>query len=140
MENILQKHIGKLIVLGALMIMLATYLVMNKPVALGSALVGNDYQATTTRAVTGVALPSYFVLKSAGGSLGSIIITGANTGVINIYDSTTTGMHSLYATTSVAMIPASAAAGTYTFDVDIQRGIVFELGTGLMPTTTITYR
>lgn len=107
---------------------------------------GSDYQSTTTvQARTGVAIASPTVVGNTGlggGTFGSVIITGANTGIINIYDATTTvnGGITQYATTTLATIPASTVAGTYTFDIHYRYGILIELQSGLMPTTTITYR
>lgn len=100
---------------------------------------GSEMQSTTTRDFAGTALTTR-VLKTEPGALGSITITGANTGIIRIFDATTTGEHSLHATTTLAEIPASAAAGTYVFDVIATRGIVFEVVSGLAPTSTISYR
>lgn len=107
----------------------------------------SDYTSTTTRqAVTGAVLTNYTVLganaATVGSSvaLGSVVITGANTGIINIYDATTTGPHSDSATTTLASFPASTVAGTYIFDVTATKGILIELSAGLMPTSTITWR
>lgn len=101
---------------------------------------GNEYRATTTRTFTGGTLASYKVLSDQPGALGSIVITGANTGIIRFYDATTTGAHSDHATTTIAEIPASTVAGDYIFDAVTTRGLVYELVSGLTPTTTITWR
>lgn len=108
-------------------------------VSFGSVNRGNEYTSTTTRNFSGTALTTR-VLTTDPGALGSITITGANTGIIRIYDATTTGAHSDHATTTLAEIPASAAAGTYVFDVISTRGLVFEVVSGLAPTSTISYR
>lgn len=118
-----------------------TFYVKNTSQVQGSVAIANDYIATSTRqAVTGQVMQSYIVLDSTNGALGSVIVTGANTGVINFYDGTTTSAHSDYATTTLFVIPASLVAGTYTVDARFTRGLIFELVSGLMPTTTITYR
>jgi len=98
------------------------------------------YESTTTRAAfNGTALGSPLILVPSYGTLGSVIITGAGTGIINIYDATSTAAHSDYATTTLASFPASTAAGTYVFDTRFQRGLVVEL-IGTVGTTTITWK
>jgi hypothetical protein len=109
---------------------------------------GSDYNATSTgssvlfgaQATTGGK-----IIKSRGGTLGSIVITGANTGVINFYDATTTNILNRTGNTStssilIASFPASTAAGTYTLDVTFNTSLLMELYSGTVPTTTITYR
>lgn len=106
----------------------------------GSVNRGNEYHSTTTRAYPATSLTDPTVLCSTPGALGSVVVTGANTSIINFYDATTTGPHSDHATTTVATLPASLAAGTYTFDVLVTRGLVFDQDGGTLATTTITYR
>ncbi len=98
-----------------------------------------EYQGTTTRAFNGTAMANLQLIQSGPGTLGSVVITGAGTGVINFYDATSTGPHSDYATTTIATFPASTAAGTYTFDVLFTRGLVYEI-VGTAATSTVTYR
>lgn len=101
---------------------------------------GNDYHSTTTVvAITGGALPRYSLLQLGPGTFGSLVITGANTGIINVYDGTTTSNHSDSATTTIATFPASAGTGTYTFDAQYYKGLIVEI-IGVAPTSTITYR
>lgn len=106
----------------------------------GSVTQGNEYISTSTRsAVLGVAMTSPFVLKTGSGALGSVIITGAGAGQLNLYDGTSTAAHADYATTTLVTFPLSAAAGTYTFDVVFNRGLVYEV-VGTAPTSTISWR
>lgn len=100
------------------------------------------YESTTTRsAVLGVPLTSPTTLSLGFGTLGSVIITGANTGITYIYDATSTNAHSDYVgTTTLAIIPASMAAGTYVFDVKYTRGLVIETIGGLVASSTITWK
>jgi len=107
--------------------------------ALGSTVIGNEYKATTTRTYNGTAIPGLYVLNSNPGTLGSIVITGAAAGVIHLYDGTSTVTNLGWPTTTLATIPASAAAGTYTFDVSYYKGLIVEV-IGTTPTSTITYR
>ena len=106
----------------------------------------SDYQATSTAAsnVYG-AFTTGQTLKRGPGSFGSVIITGANTGVLNFYDATTTDVNKRTGQTAtstilVASIPASMAVGTYTFDAALKYGLLLELVSGSMPTSTITTR
>lgn len=108
---------------------------------------GSEYQATTTAAnsVYGARTVGGLI-KTGRGMLGSVVITGANTGIINVYDATTTDVNlrtGNLATTSIhiASLPASLVAGTYVFDTAFSHGLYFDLvAGGSMPTSTVTYR
>lgn len=109
--------------------------------AFGSTPRGGEYQGTTT---TAGSFGPLVRVQAEPGALGSVVITGAAAGVINIYDATTTNVNlrtAQAATTTLllATFPASAAAGTYTFDRSFYNGLYVET-IGTMPTTTITYR
>jgi len=115
-------------------------------IAQGATIQGNDYQATTTAAssVYGSFTASRLI-KTGYGSLGTVIITGANTGIMNFYDATTTDITKRTNNTSsssilLASIPASAAAGDYVFDIALSYGLYVDLVSGNMPTTTIAFR
>ena len=99
------------------------------------------YYSTTTREVTGAILTNLSRIKNGSGVFGSIVVTGANTGMINIYDATTTNknLRTKTATTTLVSIPASMAAGTYTFDIIFNNGLIYEYS-GLAPTSTITWK
>lgn len=109
-------------------------------VVYGSVSQGSEYQGTTTTAVSflsDIALP-------ANQALGSVVITGTATGVINLYDATTSNINLRTGNTSsssilLATLPASTAAGTYTFDRIVRYGLFVNV-VGVMPTTTITFR
>jgi hypothetical protein len=107
--------------------------------AFGSVTMGNEYHASTTKNFAGATMPNLSVLNTGPGALGSVVITGAGAGTINIYDATSTVTNTGWPTTTIATIPASAAAGTYTFDVIYQKGLLIEI-LGAYPTSTITYR
>lgn len=111
----------------------------------GSVAQGNDYTATSTRTFAGGVLPSITVLKSTGGTLARVTITGANTGIVRFWDATTTNVNLRSPNTAsssilVAEIPASAAAGTYDFDAEFKYGLIYELVGGLTPTSTVMTR
>jgi len=114
--------------------------------SLGSVAVSSEYQATSTAesADRGAFIGSR-VIKTGHGTLGSVMITGAATGIVYLYDATTTdatARASSKATTTmlIAEFPASTAEGTYVFDVSFKDGLYFDLASGVMPTTTVTFR
>ena len=107
----------------------------------------SDYQATSTAASTvyGVNLTTSGTIKSGFGSFGSVIITGANTGIVNFYNATTSDVNKrtgqvATSTILLASFPASTAAGTYVFDTQFTYGLYIDLISGAMPTTTVTFR
>ncbi len=118
--------------LAVIALMCVAVMLSQKPLAVqGSTARGSEYQGTTTVANT-------------GGTLGSVVITGAAAGVINIYDATTSNVNlrtpGLSSTTQLlATIPASTVAGTYTFDRVFFSGLYVSI-VGTTPTTTITFR
>jgi len=112
-------------------------LLVNKQ-SFGSVVQGSDYHSTTTSPTFAVA-PSFKLIKDGSGTLGSLVVTTAGSGSINIYDATTTTNGGIYGTTTLVKLN-TATAGTYTFDVAFYTGLLVETvgaGTG---TTTITYR
>lgn len=123
-------------------------LVLQQPRNAGASIrVGDEYMATSTaaNAVYGAAITGDTLIKTGTGALGSVIITGANTGIINFYNATTSNVlartgNPATSTILIASFPASAAAGTYTFDVTYTTGLLVELESGLMATSTITWR
>lgn len=133
-----------LVALGVGLIVIAfTFAILTRTPdkVLGSTSRGSEYQATTTTA--GSFLPEQ-LLQTGGGTLGSVIITGAAAGVINIYDATTSNVSlrtNQPASSSIllATFPVSAAAGTYTFDRVFFTGLYVSV-VGVMPTTTVTFR
>lgn len=109
-----------------------------------SVLRGGEYHATTTNSFTVGGGPTEKALLTEPGTLGSVVITGANSGTINLYDATTSNINARtgnLATSAilVASFPASAAAGTYTFDGVVVNGLYLSVA-GTAPTSTITYR
>lgn len=113
---------------------------------MGSTIQGNDYQSTSTAAGSAYGtIGADKLVKTGQGSLASVIVTGAAAGPILLLDATTTDINKRTGNTStssilIASIPASLAAGTYTFDVEYTTGLYINLLSGTMPTSTITYR
>lgn len=117
---------------------------LSKGEPVGSVRSSDEYIATTTGDLPTVnGTPEVLSLRSGRGTLGSIVITGANTGEIFIYDATTTDntLRASIATSSIfrGHIPISAVAGTYVFDIFVTTGLSVVIE-GAAPTTTITYR
>lgn len=113
---------------------------------LGSVDRSHEYIATSTAGSSAFgAFTSGRLINTGAGALGSVVITGANTGVINFYDATTTNVNfrtgqAATSTIHIASIPASLAAGTYTFDAAYSDGLYIDIVSGTAPTTTITFR
>ena len=139
---------GKYILAGVAVLLVSAFLYFSKTEQkpIGSIITGQEYQATTTagNAVFG-AQTTGALLKTGFGSLGSVVVTGANTGILNFYDATTTNVNLRMGSTPtstihIASIPESMVAGTYTFDAEFTTGLLMDLYSGSMPTTTVTWR
>ena len=134
----------------ALLLIAVTFamLVLQSPNdALGSIRSGDEYVATSTasNAMYGSTITGDKLIKTGYGSLGSVVITGAGTGIWNIYNATTSNVlnrtgQPATSTILLASFPASVAAGTYVFDVTYTTGLLVELESGIMATSTITYK
>lgn len=133
---------------GFALIALAIVFVGYNPIepALASVSRGGEYNATSTASsnIYGAFTDSRQIYNGPG-TLGSVVITGAATGIMNFYDATTTDITKRTNNTStssilIASFPASTAAGTYTIDVDFFTALLLDSPTGTMPTTTITWR
>ena len=125
--------------LALLVILLPKLQVAPSGLSLGSVTGGNEYFSSTTRNYAGTAMPNLTVLKPGPGALGSVVITGAAAGQMTFYDASTSVNGVAYPTTTLATFPLSTAAGTYTFDVNFNRGLLVEIITAT-PTSTITFR
>lgn len=140
----MQKTVDVTIVALALATVVAVFAFFHyQSTAYGSIQTGDEYQATTTYAghpdVDGVRL-----IKTGFGSLAQVTITGANTGLISIYNATTSDISQRAAakatsTILIADFPASAPAGTYVFDAVFTDGLLI-VQSGTEATSTITYR
>jgi hypothetical protein len=106
---------------------------------LGSVAVASEYNASSTKDHVGNTIADLDVLVEGQGTLGSVVITGANAGTFVLYDATSTMTNTEWATTTLATFPTNAATGTYTFDVIFQKGLLLDYVTG-MATSTITWR
>ncbi len=111
-----------------------------------STIMGNDYMATSSAAsnIFGATTVGR-IIKTGSGTLSAVVIMGANTGVMNFYNATTTNILARTGNTStssvlIASFPASIAAGTYTLDAEFNAGLLLELWSGNMATSTVVYR
>jgi mannose/fructose/N-acetylgalactosamine-specific phosphotransferase system component IID len=142
MNNLIIRSLGLAVILGSILLT-AFLLVWNTQRAQGSVeFQSSGYYSTSTRSMpTGAALTNLTKLRTGSGILGSVVITGAGAGQITLYDATTTNssLRTKLATTTIVNIPASTAAGTYTFDVVFNDGLIFEYS-GTAPTSTITWK
>jgi len=106
----------------------------------GSVSVSNEYYATSTP--QGGPGWNTQKIKVGAGTFGSFVITKAGDSEIWFLDATNTPLKiDNFATTTslLAHFPASAAAGTYTFDVNFSKGLVIYVPTGNTGTSTITW-
>ena len=123
-------------------ILVALILYPGSPIQnLGSVGLGGEYFSTTTGGNM-FNTPSRLLINGPG-ALGSVVITGANTGIVHFYDATTTNYAlrtGQRATTSIYIgsLPTNLAAGTYTFDVNVVNGLYMDW-TGNLPTSTVTW-
>ncbi len=126
----------------ALLAMISAFLMFGQanPV-LSSVETGQEYNATTTFAASA---PAQRLLQTGYGALGSVVITGDNTGTITFYNATTSNVSARtgnVATSSIliADFPASSPEGTYTFDVTYTTGLLM-ITSGAPATSTVTWR
>lgn len=143
-----QKSLAVSVGLFVIAVLLVEIVLTSRPLVVeGSTLQGQEYMATTTAAnsVYGATVTGSTLIRTGSGSINSVIITGANTGIVNIYDATTSSIllratRMSTSTILIATLPASIVAGTYTFDATYSNGLYVDLIGGNMPTSTITYR
>lgn len=101
--------------------------------ALGSVVQGSEYHSTSTLASTAAGL---YRLNATGtpAVLGSVIITSSSGSIFTILDGDNT------VTTTVAIFKASAAEGTYTFDVATYKGLTIQVPASFTGHFVTTYR
>lgn len=138
MNTLRNKVIAGLVVCSLLAVAAVFSLIPKEEVALSSVVVGNDYQSqqlTTSNAST-----TPLVLKTGGGSFGSVVITvPASAGNMKFYDSASTTA----TTSSELMLGFTAAADvatTYTFDTEFSSGLQVDVPVGFDGQYTVTWR
>lgn len=135
----MNKILSTFIVIGLLVVGFGVYSPRQTGKSLGSVVQSGEYQATTTYSKLGVPLfgTNQTIISNNSGVLGSVVITGAVAGPMRFMNATSTTDVS---STTIAVFPNSTAAGTYTFDLVVTRGLILETTASLLPTTTITWR
>ncbi len=135
----MNKILSTFIVIGLLVVVFGVYSPKPTGNSLGSVVQSGEYQATTTYSKLGVPLfgTNQTIISNNSGVLGSVVITGAVAGPMRFMNATSTTDVS---STTIAVFPNSTAAGTYTFDLIVTRGLILETTASLLPTTTITWR
>lgn len=140
----LQSPIVPAVLLAGAIILLA-FVIFIKPTqtVLGSTARGSEYFSTTTTPFFGAGGTENTIV-TGNATLGSVVITGAGAGTIDLFDATTSNVSARAATMSstsvlIASFASSATAGTYTFDRYVVTGLYISVR-GAQPTTTITYR
>jgi hypothetical protein len=146
MTKQISKH--SLLLLTLFFALFAYTALIYRPLPAGASVIqGNEYQSTSTAASTlyGAQTAAEVLLKTGNGSLAQVTITGANTGIVNFYNATTSNSAlrtGQVASSSIliASFPASTAAGTYTFDASFVAGLLMVRVGGNQPTSTIMWR
>lgn len=117
-----------------------TFLVEDEPqISLGGGL--SQYNATTT--LEG-GINADYLITTGFGTLGSVIVTLAGDAKFALYDATTTNINlrtGNKATSSIliADFPANLAAGVYEFNAIFDDGLYFDVKSGTLGTSTITW-
>jgi hypothetical protein len=102
----------------------------------GSVNIANGYRSTTTDSTWNAAFNKD--IDECTTVLGSVVITNATAGsAFNIYDATSTTDLS---EKLIASFGATTPAGTYVFDRDLTRGLVADMLSANIASTTITCR
>jgi hypothetical protein len=112
---------------------------------LGSVIQSQEYYSTSTVWFNGGNgnTRADWVIKKSRGSLGSLIVTGAGNLAYNLYNASSTEFTDSNIASSTALlvsVPASMAVGTYVFDLDFSNGLLLDVVSGTVASTTITYR
>lgn len=115
---------------GLIVVILAVVFLSPKTPASASVSQGGEYTATTT-------VTNATIYVTGVGAFGSVILTGPLAQPFSLYDASSTMATST--TNLIASFPASAPAGTYTFDSRVVNGLKMS-SAATQPTMTVTYR
>lgn len=107
----------------------------------GSVPITHEYQATSTYPMT--ANTQHLIKAATYGSvtLGSVVVASTTSHTIAIYNATSSeavadGTYGTLITT----FPADTSQGTYTFDIEMNAGLVLDLAAGFEGNYVVTYR
>ena len=117
--------------------LLASVFFYNSQQAVGSVIMGGEYQAKEITSATGTTTP-----KSISGSIGSVVVTKTGTaGEINFYQASTTATSTATTTaTQIFSFDGTADEGTYTFDVSFGTGGLLVEEKGYDGEAVVTFR
>jgi len=139
------KYLGFISLLAICIALYAVSFLGNNQVVLGSIDGEAGYQATTTCPTgCGGGFTGLGLVKTGGGMLGSVVVTGYNTGRFALYNATTSDVNrrtgnKATSTILIADFPLGTGTTTYPFDVNFTDGLLIS-GSGNLPTSTITYK
>lgn len=126
------------IVLLVLSIFIGGFIVSNNTNKVEASVnIGQGYQYKVASTSSASATVPY-VIKGGSGILGSIIVGTTGGQAIRIYDNALAT--STATSTLIGTIKASVAEQTFTFDVNVVRGIVLDVPAGFNGVYTVTYR
>lgn len=127
------KLIVSVLIVGGLSFYAGTWL--GTPKNVGSVTQASEYQVTSTQAGTVAGLNNIF---EGVGTLGSITIVSTTAAPgFTVYDADSA---TSTATTTIAVFPASATAGTYVFDVSLKQGLRISVPSSFTGNFITTYR
>lgn len=105
---------------------------------LSSVAVSGEYLATTTSQMgTPLGAVTKRQLRTGPSTLGSIVIASTTAHSFRVYNATSTTDVS---SSTLVNFVADVAAGTYTFDVQVNRGIIIEMPSGFNGEYVVTWR
>jgi hypothetical protein len=105
--------------------------------ALGSTIDGQGYKYVTASSTTFTVATSTNRIVTGTGIFGSIIVASSTNTAITIWNATSTIDTG---STTIAVLPAGATAGTYTFDVSFSRGIILSASSTFAGWYVATYK
>jgi len=138
MEKIFTNRWSIVVILGA--IALTAFLIFqNAQTAVGSVdFESAGYMSTSTD--SNFSAGTGKLLKTGSGILGSVVVTLGSSAPLVIYDATTT-IHTDSATTTLVNFKTTATAGTYTFDVTFNKGLLIVGASSVgMASSTVTWK
>jgi len=120
-------------------IILVGIIFLNQPQPIGGVTVGNDYRYSQFSG----AIATTTVISVGKRTLGSVIITEDSATAVTFWDATSSSAvdGGTYAT-KIAVMQAALTEGTYTFDAQLNRGLVMRSADGFSfaGDWTVTYR
>lgn len=142
MSNSLKTGLGAVLVI-VIALLLGRSIGNDNSAVVAGASGGYAYQGTTTYNAAGaVNLNKDVILKSTPGVLRGYLITGAVAGSVIFYDANTkdASTTALGASSTIAIFPASTAAGFYPIDIPFTRGLLMSFSSATaLPTSTPTW-